>query len=144
MTTPLLTNLKQLAIVCGEKDLLNRNINNIKDQCEYYKKVEASFRIHFKHLFLLMDLLFSPFSVCLVKNLLPAPLEVQQIDVLGKPMRFLALDLSTKLKTSESTFWCLCGMVVYKVLKSKVEIDLAFFLTLILFSLVTTGKEFCK
>ena len=59
-------------------------------------------------------------------------------------MRFLALDLSTKLKTSESTFWCLFGMVVYKVLKSKVEIDLAFFLTLILFSLVTTGKEFCK
>ena len=32
-------------------------------------------------------------------------------------------------------------MVVYKVLKSKVKIDLAFFLTLVLFSLVTIGKE---
>ena len=30
----------------------------------------------------------------------------------------------------------------YKVLKSKVEIDFAFFL--ILFSLATTGKEFCR
>ena len=34
-------------------------------------------------------------------------------------------------------------MVVYKVLKSKVEIDLAFFLTLILFNFVTIGKELC-
>ena len=38
----------------------------------------------------------------------------------------------------------LCGMVAHKVLKSKFEIDLAFFLTSILFSLVTIGKEFCK
>ena len=45
---------------------------------------------------------------------------------------------------SKRTFWrSLYGMVVYKVLKSKVEMDLAFFLTLILFSLVTIGKEFC-
>ena len=34
-------------------------------------------------------------------------------------------------------------MVVYKVLKSEVEIDLAFFLILILFSLVPIRKEFC-
>ena len=34
-------------------------------------------------------------------------------------------------------------MVVYKMLNSKAEIDLAFFLTLILFSLVAIGKEFC-
>ena len=63
---------------------------------------------------------------------------------LEKSMRFLALDLNTKFITSESTFTrSLCGMVVYKVLKSKVEIDLAFFLILILFRLVTTGEEFC-
>ena len=63
----------------------------------------------------------------LEKYLLPAPSEVQW-----------TLDLITKLIASESTFRrTLCGMVVYKVLKSKVEIDLAFFLTLILFSLVT-------
>ena len=65
-----------------------------------------------------------------MKNLLPAPLEV---------------DLKTKLITSESTVMTsLCGMVVYKVQKSKIQIDLAFCLRLILFSLVTTGKEFCK
>ena len=34
-------------------------------------------------------------------------------------------------------------MVVYNMLNSKSEIDLAFFLTLILFSLVAIGKEFC-
>ena len=34
----------------------------------------------------------------------------------------------------------LCVTVVHKVLNSKAEIDLAFFLTLILFSLVTIGK----
>ena len=33
-------------------------------------------------------------------------------------------------------------MVVYKVLKSKIEIDMDFFLALILFSLVTIAKEF--
>ena len=59
-------------------------------------------------------------------------------------MRFLTLDLKTKLIISESTFRrSLCRMVVYKMLKSKVEIHLAFFLTLILFSLVPIGKEFC-
>ena len=81
---------------------------------------------------------------CLVRYLLPAPLEVQLINVLEKPMRFLTLDLKTKLIISESTFRrSLCRMVMYKVLKSKVEIDLAFFLTLIFFSLVPIGKEFC-
>ena len=33
-------------------------------------------------------------------------------------------------------------MVVYKMLNSKAELDLAFFLTLILFSLVAIGNEF--
>ena len=83
-------------------------------------------------------------------------------------MRFLTLDLKTKLITTESTFrrsLCgmvvdkmldlktkliltestfrrsLCGMVVDKMLNSKAEIDIAFFLlTLILFSLVAIGK----
>ena len=59
-------------------------------------------------------------------------------------MRFLALDLNAKLLTSESIFrWSLCVMVVYKVLKPKVEIDLALSLTLILFNLVKIGTEFC-
>ena len=79
-----------------------------------------------------------------MKYLLPAHLEVQQIYVLEKPMCFLTLDLKTKLITSESTFRrSLSMMVVNKILNSKAEIDLAFFLTLILFSLVVIGKEFC-
>ena len=79
--------------------------------------------------------------VCLMKDLLPALLEVQYIHVLQKPVPFLTLDLKTKLITSQSTFRrSLCGMVVYKVLLSKVETDLAFFLTLILFSLPATGQ----
>ena len=45
---------------------------------------------------------------------------------------------------SESTFMrTLYGIVVYEELKSKVEIDFAFFLTLILINLVTIGKELC-
>ena len=76
--------------------------------------------------------------VCLVKYLLSAPLEVQQTDVLEKPMHFLTLDLKAKLITSKRTFSSLCRMVVYKVLQSKVVID--FFMTLILFSIVTIGK----
>ena len=60
-------------------------------------------------------------------------------------MRFLTLDLQTKLITSESTFRrSLCGMVVDKMLSSKAEIDLSFFLTLILVSLVTIGKDFAQ
>ena len=35
------------------------------------------------------------------------------------------------------------NVVVDKMLSSKSEIDLAFFLTWILFSLVAIGKEFC-
>ena len=59
-------------------------------------------------------------------------------------MRSLTLDLQTKLITSESNFTrSFSGMVVYKMLNSKAEIDLAFFLTLILFSLVAIGNEFC-
>ena len=57
---------------------------------------------------------------------------------LEKPIR--TSDLNIKLITSKSTFRSLCGIVVYRVLKSKVEIELAFSLTLILFSLVVIGK----
>ena len=65
------------------------------------------------------------------------------IDVLEKSVRFLTSNLKTKVITSEDTFRKrLCGMVVYQVLKSKVEIDLEFCLTLILFSLATIKKEF--
>ena len=93
-----------------------------------------------KHLFTRKDIALT--RVCLVKYLLPAPLEDQLIDVLEKPMHFLTSDLKKKLITSEGTFRRnLCRMVVYKVLQSKVEID--FLLTLILFSIVTIGKEFC-
>ena len=74
--------------------------------------------------------------VCLVKHLLPAPLEDQKME---KPMHFLTVDLKKKLITSERTSRRnLCRVVVYKVLQSKVEID--FFLKIIM---VTIGKEFC-
>ena len=44
----------------------------------------------------------------------------------------LDLDLKTKSITSERTFIRgLCEIVVYKVSRAKVEIDLAFYLTLI-------------
>ena len=77
-----------------------------------------------KYLFLRKDIELT--RVYLVNDPLPAALEVQEIDVLEKPMRFLTLDLMAKLITSESTFRrSLCGMVIYKVLKTKVEIDLA-------------------
>ena len=42
----------------------------------------------------------------------------------------LTVNLKTKLIVSESSFIrSLCGTVVYKMLNSKGEIDLAFFLT---------------
>ena len=54
-------------------------------------------------------------------------------------MRFLTLDLKTKLITSESTFRrSLCRMVVYEVLQLKVKIDV--FLTWILLSIVQSEK----
>ena len=54
---------------------------------------------------------------------LPAPLEVLQTYFLEKSMRFLTSDLNTKLITAESTLRrSLCGMVVCKVLKWKIEI----------------------
>ena len=55
--------------------------------------------------------------VFLMKDLLPAHLEVQKVDVLEKPiMLFPTLGLKTKLITSQSTFRRIsCGMVVYKV-----------------------------
>ena len=57
-------------------------------------------------------------------------------------MGFMTSDLKSKFTTSESIFRrSLCGMAAYKVLKSKSEIDLNFFLILILFSLVTIGKK---
>ena len=47
-------------------------------------------------------------------------------------MSFLTSDLNAKLIIYEISFMgSLCGMVLYKVPKSKVEIDLAFFLTLV-------------
>ena len=59
-------------------------------------------------------------------------------------MRLLTLDLKTKLIILESTLRrSLCGMAVDKMLSSRAEIDLGFFLTLILFRLVASGKEFC-
>ena len=59
-------------------------------------------------------------------------------------MCFLILDLKTKLITPESTLMRrLYGMIVYKVLKSKVETEFAFFLTMIFLSLVTVEKGFC-
>ena len=54
-----------------------------------------------------------------------------------KTIWFLTLDLMAKLMTSESSVY---EMVVLKVLKSKDDIDLAFFLTLILFRLMATAK----
>ena len=94
-----------------------------------------------KHLFVRKDIALT--RLCLVKYLLPDPLEVQYIVVLAKPMHFLTLDLNKKLITSESNSRrSLCKMVAYKVLKSKIEIDMDFFLALILFSLVTIAKEF--
>ena len=57
-------------------------------------------------------------------------------------MQFLTSDLKKKLIASAGTFRRnLCKMVEYKVLQSRVEIDP--FLTLILFSMVTIGKEVC-
>ena len=51
-------------------------------------------------------------------------------------------NLKTKIISPESAVMRnLCGMVEYKALKLKVKIDLAFFITLILFGLVTIGNE---
>ena len=59
-------------------------------------------------------------------------------------MRFMTLYFKIKLITSESPFRKgLCVMVVYKVLMSKDEIDLAFSLTFISFSLMEIEKDFC-
>ena len=66
------------------------------------------------------------------------------IDVLEKLMHFLTLHSETKLLTSESSLRILYEMVVYKVLKSKGEVDLAFFFAMILCSFMTSGKEPCK
>ena len=61
--------------------------------------------------------------VCLIKHLLPAPIKVQEINVLEAPIRFLTLEMKTKLIPSQCTFIrSVCGMVVHEVLKSKVEI----------------------
>ena len=80
-----------------------------------------------KHFYMRKDIALT--RVSLVKYLL----------VLEKPMHFLTLDLKTKLIIYESTFMRnLYGMVVYKVLKSKVGIDLVFFW---IFSLVAIYNE---
>ena len=64
-----------------------------------------------KQLFMRKDIT----RVCLVKYLLPASLEIQQIDILEKAMRFPTLDLKSKLLTSDNSFSSLCGMIVYKM-----------------------------
>ena len=86
-----------------------------------------------RHLFIDKSL----FSEVSSSSSLRSPIDI----CLQRPMRFLNLDLKTKLITSESNFrGSLCGMVVDKMLNSKAEIGLAFFLTLILFSLAAIGK----
>ena len=56
-------------------------------------------------------------------------------------MHFLTFDTKTKLITFGNTFITSIGWIIlYEVLKSKVEAELALFLTLILFSLVKIGK----
>ena len=96
-----------------------------------------------ENLFLRKDMTLT--RVCLVRYLPPASLEVQQMNVLENPVCFLKLDLKAKLISSESIFMSIfCGMVVCKVLKSKVEIDLALFLKMILFNLLTIREKLCK
>ena len=64
----------------------------------------------------------------------------KEVSYLERTVRILILDLKAKLITPEITFrTSLCGMVLYEVLRSKVEIDLGFS---DIFSLVTNGKEF--
>ena len=73
-----------------------------------------------------------------MKYLLSGPLEIQKISVLEEPMCFLTLESNKRLITSETTLQSsVCGLVVYKVLKSKVERDLAFLLKLVLLLFLT-------
>ena len=65
-----------------------------------------------KQLFMRKDIALT--RVCLVKYLLPASLEIQQVDVLEKAMRSPTLDLKSKLLTSDNSFSSLCG-IVYKM-----------------------------
>ena len=94
-----------------------------------------------KHLFIRKDIGLT--SVCLVKCLLPVYSPRRPIDkCFREASAFSDFSLNTKMITSEGTFRRnLCRMVVYNILQSKVEID--FFLTFILFSMVTIGKQFC-
>ena len=57
-----------------------------------------------------------------------------QLQVFGLKAKFLTSD--------ETLIRRLCGIVVYNVVKLKIEILLAFFLVLILFNFVTIGNEF--
>ena len=102
---------------------------------QYLIKNHATSRMK-KHLFI--DKSF--FSEVSSSSSLRSPIDI----CLEKPKRLMNLDLKTKWITSKSTFRrSLCGMVVNKMLSSKAEIDLAFFLTFILFSSVAIRKEFC-
>ena len=68
-------------------------------------------------------------KVCLVKYLLPEPFDVQYIDVFEKPMRLRFFDLKKIFITSDKTLIKkLWRIVVYNVVKLKVEIILTFFL----------------
>ena len=53
-----------------------------------------------------------------------------------------AFDLKIKV-TNKTLFTKLWGIIVYNIVKSKVEILLAFFLIFILFNFGTTENEFC-
>ena len=79
-----------------------------------------------KHLFMRKDITLT--RVCLVKYL-------------SKYMFCQTSDLKANLITFETLLWGVCLGWSYRVLYLKVEIY--FFLTLILFSIVAIGKEFC-
>jgi len=69
----------------------------------------------------------------LVKKRPSLPFDVQYTEFEENPILFRQLESNTKLIILERTsIKRLCGMVVYKVEKSKVDILLAFFLTFIL------------
>ena len=81
-------------------------------------------------------------KVCLKKCFPPQPLDVQYTDVIEKPMRLRVFDLKTKFITSDKTLIRrLRGIVAY-VVKSKVQILLAFSLVFNLFNFATIGNVF--
>ena len=103
---------------------LKNRVSNSEEKTQHEKRLW--------HLYLFMRKVLASKRVCLVKYLRLVPLKSNRQMCQESKFRFLTLDFKTKLITSESTIRrSLCGMVVYMVLKSKVEIDLVFLLTLI-------------